>query len=57
MKRIYKPREEKRMVVVLDPQDYGKWLSRSVEEAPVFFKQWQGTFEANPATLPPRAPR
>lgn len=49
--------EEKRMVVILDPQDYGKWLSCPVEEAPAFFKQWHGTLEASPAALPPRAPR
>ena len=57
MQRFHKPGEEKRMVVILDPQDYGQWLSCPVGEAPAFFKQWQGTLEASPAALPPRTPR
>lgn len=57
MQRFHKPGEEKRMVVILDPQDYGQWLSCPVEEAPAFFNQWQGTLEASPAALPPRAPK
>ena len=57
MQRFHKPGEEKRMVVILDPQDYGQWLSRPVEEATAFFKQWPGPLEASPAALPPRAPR
>ena len=57
MQRIHKPAEEKRMAVILDLQDYGNWLSCLVKEAAAFFKQWQGTLEASPAALPPRAPR
>ena len=57
MQRFHKPGEEKRMVVILDPQDYGQWLSSPVEEVPAFFKQRHGTLEARPAALPPRAPR
>jgi putative SOS response-associated peptidase YedK len=57
MQRFHKPGEEKRMVVVLDPQDYGQWLSCPVEEAPSFFRQWQGPLDASAAPLPPRAPK
>jgi hypothetical protein len=57
MQRFHKPGEQKRIVVILEPQDYGKWLSCPVEGAPAFFKQWQGTLEASPAALPPRAPK
>jgi len=57
MQRFHRPDEEKRMVVVLDPKDYGKWLSCSVEEASGFFKLWQGPLDASPAPLPPRAPK
>ncbi len=57
MERFHKPGEEKRMVVILDPDDYGQWLSCTVEQAPAFLTRWHGTLEASPAALPPRAPR
>ena len=57
MQRFHKPSEEKRMVVILDAQDYGRWLSCPVDEAPAFFKHWEGPLDASPAALPPRAPR
>jgi len=57
MQRFHKPEDEKRMVVILDPRDYGEWLSCPVNEAPKFFKQWQGPLEASAAPLPPRAPK
>ena len=57
MQRFHRPDEEKRMVVVLDRQDYGQWLSCPVEQSPGFFKQWLGPLETSPAPLPPRAPR
>ncbi len=57
MQRFHKPEDEKRMVVILDEQDYGAWLSCPVAEAPRFFKQWQGELEAHPAPLPPKAPK
>jgi putative SOS response-associated peptidase YedK len=57
IQRFHRPVEEKRMVVILDPQDYATWLSCSVEVAPSFFKQWQGALDASPAGLPPRAPK
>jgi putative SOS response-associated peptidase YedK len=57
MQRFRRPGDEKRMVVILDPNDYDKWLSGPVKEAPKFFKQWQGTLLALPNLLPGRTPR
>ncbi len=54
MKRFHAPNEEKRMVVILDPSEYDAWLSCPVNEAPNFFKQWQGELEGWPSALPPR---
>jgi putative SOS response-associated peptidase YedK len=56
MRRFHKLGEEKRMVVILDPQDYDDWLTCSVEDAPRYFKQWQGELIAEPDPLlrPPR---
>jgi putative SOS response-associated peptidase YedK len=55
--RFHKPGDEKRMVVILDREDYGEWLQCSVEEAPKFFKQWNGPLEFFPNPLPAKAPR
>jgi putative SOS response-associated peptidase YedK len=55
--RMHKPGDEKRMVIVLDPEDYGEWLSCPVDDASKFFKQWNGPVEAFPRPLPSRAPR
>jgi putative SOS response-associated peptidase YedK len=55
-RQLHKPGDEKRMVVILDPADYGGWLSCSVAEAHGFFRQWKGPLEAFSAPLPPRAP-
>ncbi len=57
MTRFHKPGDEKRMVVILDPADYGTWLSCQVDEAPRLFRQWAGPLEALAKPLPPRAPR
>ena len=57
MQRFHKPGDEKRMVLVIDPKDYGRWLSCRVDEAPSFFAQWQGRLDAVEAPLPPRAPK
>src|SRR5450755_4721893 len=51
MRRFHKLGEEKRMVVILDPQDYDDWLTCSVEDAPRYFKQWQGELIAEPDPL------
>jgi putative SOS response-associated peptidase YedK len=57
MKRFHKPGEEKRIVVILDPADYSRWLDCPLEEATSFLKQWHGPLDASPAPLPPRAPK
>ena len=55
--RMHKPGEEKRMVVLLDPKDYGEWLTCPVDQAARFFRRWEGPLEAQPNPLPPRPPR
>lgn len=57
MQRFHKPEDEKRMVLILDPKDYGEWLSCTVQEAPKFFRPWPGPLVAEAAPLPPRAPQ
>ena len=57
MQRFHKPGEEKRMVVILPPEDCNRWLACSVAEAPAYFKQWDGPLDAYAAPLPPRSPK
>jgi putative SOS response-associated peptidase YedK len=57
MRRFHRPGEEKRMVVIVEPRDHGRWLTCKVEEASAFFTAWDGALQAAPAPLPPRAPR
>lgn len=52
--RMHKPTDEKRMVCILDPAEYDRWLQCSVMEATTFFKRWHGTLDAFPLPLPPR---
>lgn len=47
--RMHAPGHEKRMVVILDPDDYDRWLQCSPDEAKAFFKQWHGKLEAQPS--------
>ena len=54
MKRFQAPSGEKRMVVILDPNEYDAWLTCPVAEASNFLKQCQGELEGWPAALPPR---
>ena len=51
MKRFNKPGEEKRMVVILEPREYLAWLTCSLIDAPLYFKQWQGELLAQAAPL------
>lgn len=46
--------DEKRMVVILNPEDYDAWLTSSPDEAKDFFKQWSGALKDHPKALPPR---
>lgn len=55
MGRMHAPGEEKRMVVILDPADYDRWLTCGVQDAPQFFLRWAGPLEAFADPLPPRA--
>jgi putative SOS response-associated peptidase YedK len=57
MRRFHRPQDEKRMVVILSPQDYGAWLACPVQEAPRFFVPWQGLLRADASPLPPRTPK
>jgi putative SOS response-associated peptidase YedK len=40
MQRFHKPDDEKRMVIVLAPEQYDDWLHCPVEEAPDFFQRY-----------------
>ena len=57
MRRFHKPEDEKRMVVILQPGDYGAWLAAAVQDADRFLRPWEGPLLAEPSPLPPRAPR
>jgi putative SOS response-associated peptidase YedK len=54
--RFHAPGDEKRMPIILAPQDYDAWLGCKVAEAPRFFRTWDGPLQAEAAPLPPRAP-
>ncbi|MBA3352497.1 MAG: SOS response-associated peptidase family protein, partial [Blastocatellia bacterium] len=56
-KRMHRPEDEKRMVLILSPDKYDDWLGCSVEEARRYFKQWAGPLETFAEPLPPRAPK
>ena len=55
-RRMQKPGDEKRMVVILDPQDYLPWLTCSLRDAPAILQAVAGTLLAEPAPLA-RAPQ
>lgn len=55
-KRMHKPGEEKRMPLILDPQDYGPWLTCSVSEAATFFRAPRLPLACSPDPAPLRAP-
>ncbi|HJV50880.1 MAG TPA: SOS response-associated peptidase family protein [Noviherbaspirillum sp.] len=40
MQRFHKPGDEKRMLVILHPEQYDDWLTCSVDEAPRFFERY-----------------
>jgi putative SOS response-associated peptidase YedK len=54
-KRFHRPGEEKRMPVILRPEDFDAWLNCTVAEAPSFMTQFPADqLEAEPFTLPSR---
>jgi putative SOS response-associated peptidase YedK len=55
--RLHAPGEEKRMVLILDPADYDRWLHCTPVEAKSMFRRWNGPLDAFPAPLPPRRTR
>jgi putative SOS response-associated peptidase YedK len=57
MRRFHRPQDEKRMVVILDPEDYGNWLTCRVQDAPAYFRAWDKPLVAEASPLPPRAPK
>lgn len=57
MQRFHRPEDEKRMVVILDPEDYGGWLSCRVQDAHAYLRRWDKPLLAEPSPLPPRAPK
>ena len=56
-KRMHKPTDEKRMVIILDEGEYDDYLSCPVEDAKKYFRQWHGALENFPDPSAPRAPR
>lgn len=54
MRRFHKPQDEKRMVVILAPDDYQRWLDCSVAEAATMLRQWHGPLVGEHAPAPPR---
>lgn len=56
MRRFHRAGAEKRMVVILHPDDYAGWLSCAVADAPKFFRLRDAPLDTTPEPLPPRAP-
>lgn len=58
MRRLHKPTDEKRMVVILEPADYDRWLDAPVPDMPAFMTRYPADLlVAEPAPLPPRRPQ
>jgi putative SOS response-associated peptidase YedK len=55
MQRFHKPEDEKRMLVILRPDQYDDWLTCSIEEAPAFFTRYPA--ESLVAKLAPKPGR
>jgi putative SOS response-associated peptidase YedK len=55
--RMHRPEDEKRMIVILHPNDYDDWLACNPLQAKAFFKQWTEPLEDFTDIPPPRAPR
>jgi putative SOS response-associated peptidase YedK len=53
MRRMHKPDDEKRMVIILDPDQYDDWLHCPIEDAADFFLQYPAErLAARPAPKP-----
>lgn len=56
MKRFHKPGDEKRMLVILEPEQYEPWLQAPVSKVPDFYIPYPADqLIAEPAPRPPRA--
>jgi putative SOS response-associated peptidase YedK len=51
MQRFHRPEDEKRMVVILRPEDYEGWLTCRPVEAKGYLRRYEGPLEASPALL------
>jgi putative SOS response-associated peptidase YedK len=57
MQRFHKPNDEKRMLVILRPDQYDDWLTCATEDAPDFFTRYPADrLVAQPAPKPGRKP-
>jgi putative SOS response-associated peptidase YedK len=56
-KQFHAHGDEKRMPIILKPEDYDAWLACTVDDAGKFFQQFHGRLLAEAAPLPPRAPK
>jgi len=58
MKSFHKPGDEKRMVVILNPDSYDAWLAASPEESMDFMRQFPADLlKAEARPTPPRQPK
>ena len=57
MSRFHRRKDEKRMVIILRPDEYLPWLTCSLDVAPSYFRRYEDPLVATPAPLPKRAPR
>ena len=55
--RMHAPEDEKRMVVILEPGDYTRWLDCPQDVARELFQQYTGELRTYPAPRPPPKPR
>jgi putative SOS response-associated peptidase YedK len=55
MQRFHRPTDEKRMLVILRPDQYAEWLHCPVEDAPNFFARYRAErLKAHAAPKPSR---
>lgn len=52
--RMHRPEAEKRMVVILHPDQYDEWLTCTVNDAPTYIRQCLGELHTYAAPLAPR---
>ena len=58
MNHFHRPDDEKRMVVIVEPNEYIEWLNTTTAEATRFFKAFPADLMiSNPSPLVPKAPR